>query len=141
MQYVQQAGGIVFRVEDAAPRILVVTARQHPGEWIFPKGHVEPGEAAAAAAVREVREEAGVRAELLDFAGSLEFSSAEGEVRVDYFIMRFVDGTPTTEGRRIRWCTYDEALGLLTFDNSRRLLEQARPLIEKYLPRGGTTLA
>ncbi|MGH7630477.1 MAG: NUDIX hydrolase [Gemmatimonadales bacterium] len=139
MQYVRQAGGIVFRVEHAAPRILVVAGRQNPRHWIFPKGHVEPGESTAAAALREVREEAAVRAERLDFAGSLEFLSAEGEVRVEYYVMRFLGNAATTEQRRVRWCTYDEALHLLTFDDSRRLLERARPLIEKHLPPGGSS--
>lgn len=134
----QQAGGIVFTVEDDGPRILVVAARQNPRHWIFPKGHVEPGESAAAAALREVEEEAGVRAELLDCVGSLQFLSAEGEIRVEYFLMRFLGPTPTTERRQVRWCTFEQALDLLTFDDSRRLLGRARSLIGKYLPSGGT---
>jgi len=44
-----------------------LVARGHgalKGQWSLPGGHIEPGERAAAAAVREVREEAGIEAEI-----------------------------------------------------------------------------
>ena len=49
------------------PRYLLVCARRGPAQWIFPKGHVEPGEAhPPTPRRREVRrEEAGVRARTL----------------------------------------------------------------------------
>src|SRR4051812_19688096 len=64
---VAQAGGIVFDVVEGQPRILLVTARRDPSHWIFPKGHVEPGEMADETARREVREEAGVDGETIAF--------------------------------------------------------------------------
>ena len=38
------AGGIVVRLDDGVARFLLVTARRQPGQWVFPKGHIEPGE-------------------------------------------------------------------------------------------------
>lgn len=52
------AGGVVF---DAAGAVLLL--RHASGHWVFPKGHVEAGESEVTAALREVREEAGVVAE------------------------------------------------------------------------------
>ena len=40
----KQAGAIVVRAGKTGPRILLVTARRNPNNWIFPKGHVESGE-------------------------------------------------------------------------------------------------
>ncbi|MFO7545541.1 MAG: NUDIX domain-containing protein [Trueperaceae bacterium] len=51
------AGGVVF---DRAGNVLVL--HHAAGAWVFPKGHLEPGEGPLEAALREVEEEAGVRA-------------------------------------------------------------------------------
>ena len=52
---VSQAGGIAFRGSGRDLTILLVTSKKQPGFWIFPKGHVERGETAAQAGVRETR--------------------------------------------------------------------------------------
>lgn len=54
------AGGVVF---NAKREVLLL--RDRMGFWVFPKGHPEPGESLEEAAVREVWEETGVRAEVL----------------------------------------------------------------------------
>ena len=61
------AGGVVFRRAEGGPMFLLI--RDSYANWGFPKGHLEPGEAPEAAALREVAEETGlgelaVRAEL-----------------------------------------------------------------------------
>jgi 8-oxo-dGTP pyrophosphatase MutT (NUDIX family) len=55
MKITESAGGVVL---NAAGQVLVVN--QHGNSWSFPKGHLEPGEDALAAAIREIREESGV---------------------------------------------------------------------------------
>ncbi len=62
------AGVVVFRDGE----VLVI--RNRFGEWVLPKGKVEPGESLEAAALREVREETGVQAEILRPAGMTEYS-------------------------------------------------------------------
>ena len=54
------AGGICLRAGSAGPEVLCVRPSA-PGEdvWLLPKGHIEPGEDAPEAGVREVAEEAG----------------------------------------------------------------------------------
>ena len=57
---------VIIKVRDAAKNVLYVrrgsTAPTRPGAWEWPGGHVEPGETAPEAAVRELREETGIKA-------------------------------------------------------------------------------
>lgn len=126
MATVKQAGAIVFRREAGELRILIVTARQNPDHWIFPKGHIERGETAEAAALREAEEEAGVTGTLAGRVGSLSFAAGSDTIVVEYFAVAAANSGEAREGRRLAWCTYDEALHRLTFDDARPLLTSAR---------------
>ena len=128
---VAQAGGIVLREDPDAPRFLLVRARKHPEHWIFPKGHVEPGETAEAAAVREVREEAGVAATAMAPLGAVEYEDRARTVRVEYFLLRHERDVAADESRETRWCAFDDALELLTFPSSRDLLRATRGRVTK----------
>ena len=58
-----RVGGFVYRrrgLARAKAQYLIVEAKERSGEWVLPKGHIEPDEGAAEAAVREVVEETGV---------------------------------------------------------------------------------
>ncbi|GEM90698.1 NUDIX hydrolase [Oceanithermus desulfurans] len=78
------AGGLVF---NAAGEVLLI--RDRMGFWVFPKGHVEKGETLEAAAVREVREEAGVEARVEAALGVTRYTNDRGVTReVHWFRMR-----------------------------------------------------
>lgn len=67
----QAAGGIVFKTFGGAdvwqlPVLVAQTAAKYGGSWVFPKGGLDPGESHKQGAVREVREEAGVKAKVAD---------------------------------------------------------------------------
>jgi 8-oxo-dGTP pyrophosphatase MutT (NUDIX family) len=113
---------------DGERQYLLVEARRSPGKWVLPKGHIEPGETPEAAAAREVEEEAGVRAEVIAPAGESEYA-VEGEtVRVIFFLMRYLGEASRQEDRALAWRRYEEALQLLRFDDTRRVLRQAHAL-------------
>src|SRR5262249_34680460 len=85
------AGGGGRRKKNGATLVLLVRAKPAPHDWVLPKGHIEKGESPDEAAVREVREEAGVEATVVRYAGLIEFDSPKGEhVRAGYFLMEFV---------------------------------------------------
>ena len=132
MSRIAQAGAIAFKIVNDSPLILLVRARKNPQDWIFPKGHVESGETADAAAARELEEEAGIRGERLGLIGSLDFQSGDEMVSVAYYLFRFVAEVARTEARERRWCEYDEALALLSFPDSAELLKKAYPMIESH---------
>lgn len=126
MERVAQAGGIAVRRDGDTLSVLLVRAKRDPGHWIFPKGHIEPGETPAAAALRETREEAGVEGDLVGPIGPpLEFDSGREPVSVQYFLIHAHSETDDTDGRAKQWFPAREALGHLTFESSRRLLREA----------------
>ena len=139
MDHIRQAGAIAARTVDHTAEILLVRAKQHPEHWIFPKGHIEPRESPAAAAVRELEEEAGVHGTVIAPAGVLEFPTKEGVVRAEYFLVKFQRDVPRQEDREIRWCSYARALELLTFPDSRTLLREVRARIEKVVGKVDTS--
>jgi len=130
-----QAAAIPFKIADNAVHILLVRAKKTPNEWIFPKGHIEKGETAEAAAVRELEEEAGVRGEPLGLIGSLEFKSGDEMVDCAFYLIKFVSEAPRQEDREIRWCEYEEALNLLSHRDAAALLEKASSIIHSHLHR------
>jgi 8-oxo-dGTP pyrophosphatase MutT (NUDIX family) len=107
---------------------LLVEAGRSRGEWVLPKGHIEPGESPEAAAVREVQEEAGVCAEVVARAGEIEYAVDGRTVRVIFFLMQYQGESGRHEDRARAWRPYEEALRLLRFDDARRVLLQARAL-------------
>ncbi|TBH17534.1 NUDIX hydrolase [Thermus thermamylovorans] len=116
------AGGVVFN-----GRREVLLLRDRMGFWVFPKGHPEPGEALERAAVREVLEETGVRAEVLLPLFPTRYVNPRGvEREVHWFLMRG-EGEPELEGGMtgVGWFALEEARALLAFPEDLRLLEVA----------------
>ena len=91
-----------------------------------PKGHIEPGESAAAAALREAREEAGAVGRIIAPAGKIEYRLLGDTIQVQYFLVELEqEEAPTEAGRSRLWCRLEEALERLTFEDTRELLRDA----------------
>ena len=118
------------RIVDGQREYLLVEASRARGLWVLPKGHIEPGETAEAAAVREVEEEAGVRAAIIARAGESEFALNGKPVRTIFFLMRYLEDASAAEERAHAWYRYEDALSILHFDNLRRVLMQAHAVTE-----------
>ena len=125
MDAVQQAGAIAIRTRHGVVEALVVRSRKDPSAWIFPKGHIDPGESAAEAAVRELQEEAGVDGEIVQPIGMLAFQSGYEFVEVIYYLTRFIRTVPQSEDRDVDWLPIAEARQRLSFETARQLLDEA----------------
>jgi ADP-ribose pyrophosphatase YjhB (NUDIX family) len=114
------AGAIV---RDEAGRLLLIERAHDParGRWSLPGGRVEPGETAAEAAVREVREETG-----LDISvGPLLLSVSLGAYDIEDFAGTVIGGALAAgdDAADVRWCRADELTDLELTDG---LIEELR---------------
>lgn len=108
------AGAVVL---DAQRRLLVVRRRNPPGAglWSIPGGRCLPGETAADACVREVREETGLSVRLVRHVGAVTRPSAPSiTYLIDDYLCEVVGGTllAADDATDARWCTADELAAL-----------------------------
>ena len=132
----ESAGGIVFRLERGKPRYLLI--RDSYRNWGFPKGHLEPGEEPATAAVREVGEETGLRSLLV--RGLIDTIDWEFRFRgqaihkVCHFFLMEARRARTSPQRAegitaCRWMSFDEAQRRISYRNARAVLRRAHDMV------------
>src|SRR5215469_13956837 len=80
---IQAAGGILLRKSSRGDEVMLVQRKRYD-DWTLPKGKLKPGESFADAALREVEEETGCRAELGRYLGALGYE-AKGIPKVVLF--------------------------------------------------------
>jgi 8-oxo-dGTP diphosphatase len=122
---VEAAGGLVI---DDDGRVAVVH-RPRYDDWSLPKGKLDPGEDFEQAALREVEEETGIRAELGREVGSTRYEDRKGRQKVvRYWVMRPLEVgqfEPNDETDELRWIDPGDAAELLSYDRDRELVEEA----------------
>jgi 8-oxo-dGTP pyrophosphatase MutT (NUDIX family) len=121
------AGGVVSRGE----RLLLVKVKNLLGElrWTFPKGHLEDGETALEAALREVEEETGWRCRTRKALPTVSYRfKREGKPvakSVRWWWMEPVEKTGRPDADEIlsaRWAKPSDARRLLTYPSDLKLL-------------------
>jgi len=85
-KYEKSSGGIVYRKKDNKTEILLLkwNNSKNNEEYVIPKGHIEEGEIAKDAAVREISEEAGLKLEDLEvikFITKLNYTFTAGYLK------------------------------------------------------------
>ncbi len=126
------AGGIVFNSKGQ----VLVTRHSQNKHWSFPKGLIDPGQTTEEAALREVKEEGGVEAEIVGKVGYSKyvytFTGEKIFKVVTYFLMKYLSGDPKDHDFEVEeagWYEPEAALKQLTFSQDKNLLRVA---LEKY---------
>jgi mutator protein MutT len=78
------------------------------GYWEFPGGKLQPGEAAADAAVRECLEETGLRVRVKSEYPAVDHCYAHGELRLRFFACELVQEAELAAGSRFCWVPRSE---------------------------------
>jgi 8-oxo-dGTP diphosphatase len=130
------AGGVVYRRTENGYDIVAVQRARHE-DWSLPKGHIEAGESREQAALREVKEETGLDAQIVGDLGEVVYfyrRKNEGLVRksVYHFLMEATSdklGNPNWEVSEIRWVPITEAHTLLSYENDKGVVRKAQSLL------------
>ena len=141
------AGGVVFRPRDD-DGFDVALIRTHEGRWQLPKGWIEDDEPMERTAVREVREEAGVDAELVGPLDTIEYwytsrydaEPARVHKLVHFFLLRYLAGSTDDHDHEVteaRWVDMGEAERMLAFKDERRIVALARDALRQAASEPG----
>ena len=126
------AGGVVYRRKHGRIEIVLVEAKDDPKQWVLPKGRIEPHELPRETAVREVREETGTWARIVDELPMVTYTVKDKPVTVQFYLMEaLVHGRQKDAFRKHAWFAYplqafEEEYEPL-HDETRQMLEAARP--------------
>ena len=132
------AGGCVLRRDPDGLHAALISVGSPP-RWQLPKGLIDSGETPEIAAVREVREEAGIDADIAELIEKVEYwyQASEGGVRVRYhkyvhfFLMWYMSGDVSDHDHEVneaRWFPADAAVSTLAFRSERAIVEKALQL-------------
>ncbi|HEY8559321.1 MAG TPA: NUDIX hydrolase [Pyrinomonadaceae bacterium] len=135
------AGGVAFRGDRGKLEVAIVAVRPSR-RWQLPKGLIDPGETEEQAALREVREEAGIDCALVQKIETVEywyFAAQKGErVRyhkfVHFYLLEYLAGDVEDHDHEIdeaRWVPIDEAIDMLAFKSEKDTVKKAKMLIER----------
>ena len=131
-EYENSCGAIVFN--ENTEKILLV--KMHNGNWGFPKGHIEKDETKEETAIREVLEETNVRIKIIpNFEREIKYIPNEKTIKKVTIFMGITQDEEVTidtfEIEDFKWCTYEEALKLVTYKLQKDVLENARKVFIK----------
>jgi ADP-ribose pyrophosphatase YjhB (NUDIX family) len=133
------AGGVLVKVIRGRPMVAAIRPQGKPeGTWALPKGNLDPGEAPAETALREVREETGVEGRLVEKLGDVKYTyTRRGGPRVfkivSFYLLRAgrgrlgaIDEAMQIEVAEARWLPLDDAPHLLAYGGEREMAAKAR---------------
>lgn len=103
--------------------------------WGFPKGHIDKGEKSDQAALREIKEETQIEAEIVTKLGDSQYVFTRSGEKifkvVVYYLLKYISGEIKPQEREVlevKWFDPEEAMGLLSFKKDKEFLEKALKL-------------
>lgn len=124
---ISAAGAALWRPDaHTGEPLIAVIHRPRYDDWSLPKGKIDPGENASAAAVREILEETGQRSRLGRNLLEVSYPIPEGTKVVHYRVARGLGGdfTPSEEVDQLLWLPPGEATERLTYQHDHTVLER-----------------
>ena len=132
------AGGVVIKKERKEVKVLLI--KDSYGHWIWPKGHIEKGESAEEAAIREISEETGLKTlEIVKKLGKQEYYFTLKGKKIFKTVMVFLLKANAREKLKIqaeeiedaRWFSAEKALKTIEYKGSRAHLKKAITIFKR----------
>ena len=134
MRREKSCGVVAYKTVENVNNYLLIKGLN--GDIGFPKGHVEAGESETETAIRELKEETGAEVKIIPrFRREIEYPIGhKGKIikKVVYFLGRITSDKIVPQEKEIAeagFLPYDEAMRVITFDDSRNILADAEALI------------
>jgi 8-oxo-dGTP diphosphatase len=124
---VRAAGGVLLR-QGAGGTEVAVIHRPRYEDWSLPKGKLDGDENFEQAALREVKEETGMEAELGPELSPVSYRDRKGRSKlVRYWLMRPTGGgfEPGNEVDELRWLAPEDAQRQLSYEHDAALVREA----------------
>ncbi|WP_181776959.1 NUDIX hydrolase [Amycolatopsis pittospori] len=129
------AGGLVVDAERANAALIGRLDRHGRLLWSLPKGHIEDGETVEQTAVREVKEETGISAQVLQPLGTIDYWFVAERRRVHktvhHFILESTGGELSDEDvevTEVAWVPLADLETTLAYSDERKLVRKAKEL-------------
>jgi 8-oxo-dGTP pyrophosphatase MutT (NUDIX family) len=138
------AGGFVLAADGSA-RVALIGRQARSGriDWCVPKGHPEGTEDYAEAAIREIAEETGLEAEIIELLGEIHYEFTAGDKLISktvvHYLMRqtggflTVENDPQHEAVEAAWFEVDELFTVLSHENERRMARGVQEWVQRNL--------
>ena len=138
MNYIKSCGFIAFKQINGEKVYLLIQSRN--GDVGFPKGHMEIGENELQTAIRELKEETGIAVKVIEgFRRQIEYelrSIPDAIKQSVYFLGECISdkiACQESEVAEARFVPYKDAVKLLTFAETKRILKDADAFIKEKL--------
>lgn len=116
----------------------ILLLKKYNGDWVLPKGRIEKNEKIEATALREVLEESGVKAEIIDYIGEIHYNYKnlqENEIvskTVHWFLMRSntMDCFPQKKEGFVEamYVHIDKAVAIVRYEDEKKIIQRGLEL-------------
>lgn len=131
--YEKTSGAVMFTRENGV--LMILLTESFKGHIGFPKGHVEYGESEEQTAIREVLEETGLNAELIDgFRAEYTFRTLDNSTKTSVFFASEFKNEPVLQAEEVKnhWLLpFDEAMHKLNWESDREILRLFGEFLQK----------
>jgi len=133
LQKQTSAGGVIFKKNKNSVQIILISVKNGQS-WCLPKGLVNKGETTEEAALREVGEETGLTARIIDKLGNINYwyyikeENIKCRKTVYFYLMEYVSGDTADHDLEVDeavWFSLETALKKVSFKGDRTVIEKA----------------